>query len=397
MQTKILTKRVPFTFNRRGYYYFTRRVPKDLLHHYLCSRIVQGLMTRSPSVARTSAMIAAAKLDEYWSHLRMTDPELFGKHMLKLPNQKLSSNVSEKSLSIYDALKLYRTTKGESKSKTFHQASERACRYLVESSGAKDLHEYSRADALSFRDYLLAKDLAGSSITRVFNTLTSVVNFAISENALNLKNPFTRVYHNRTAGVSKRLPIPTDTIGVIQVECISIDDDMRWLIALLSDTGMRLGEAAGLAKADIVVDSVVPHIIVQPHSWRSLKTLSSTRKIPLVGASLWAAKRIMNSNPNCSFAFPRYNKTDLTNANSASAALNKWLKGYVLKGCTVHSFRHSMRDRLRAVECPSDIIDQIGGWAKEGVGQGYGEGYSLEQLMWWVNKMSKVYLFTKVP
>ena len=57
-------------------------------------------MTRSPSVARTSAMIAAAKLDEYWSHLRMTDPELFGKHMLKLPNQKLSSNVSEKSLSI---------------------------------------------------------------------------------------------------------------------------------------------------------------------------------------------------------------------------------------------------------------------------------------------------------
>ena len=35
------------------------------------------------------------------------------------------------------------------------------------------------------------------------------------------------------------------------------------------------------------------------------------------------------------------------------------------------------RDRLRAVQCPSDMIDQIGGWATAGVGQGYGEGHTL--------------------
>ena len=34
-------------------------------------------------------------------------------------------------------------------------------------------------------------------------------------------------------------------------------------------------------------------------------------------------------------------------------------------------FRHSLRDRLRAVECPADIIDQIGGWSTSGVGQQY--------------------------
>ncbi len=37
-----------------------------------------------------------------------------------------------------------------------------------------------------------------------------------------------------------------------------------------------------------------------------------------------------------------------------------------------------MRDRLRAVQCPSDMIDQIGGWATAGVGQSYGEGYGLD-------------------
>ena len=36
-----------------------------------------------------------------------------------------------------------------------------------------------------------------------------------------------------------------------------------------------------------------------------------------------------------------------------------------------------IRDRLRAVQCPSDMIDQIGGWSTAGVGQSYGEGYGL--------------------
>ena len=62
-------------------------------------------------------------------------------------------------------------------------------------------------------------------------------------------------------------------------------------------------------------------------------------------------------------------------ANSESAALNKWLKTKIGRGYTIHSFRHSMRDRLRAVECPSEVIDQIGGWLTQGVGNSYGKGY----------------------
>ena len=46
-----------------------------------------------------------------------------------------------------------------------------------------------------------------------------------------------------------------------------------------------------------------------------------------------------------------------------------------------------MRDRLRAVECPPDIVDQIGGWAVQSVGQGYGQGYSLEICAEWLRKM----------
>ena len=40
-----------------------------------------------------------------------------------------------------------------------------------------------------------------------------------------------------------------------------------------------------------------------------------------------------------------------------------------------------MRDRLRAVNCPSEMIDQIGGWSKRSVGEGYGEGFGLGNIL----------------
>jgi integrase len=106
---------------------------------------------------------------------------------------------------------------------------------------------------------------------------------------------------------------------------------------------------------------------------------------PLVGATLWGLKRAVRSSDG-GLLFPRYCKPEGNKANYASSALNKWLRSYVPEGCVVHSFRHSMRDRLRAVQCPSDIIDQIGGWQTAGVGQGYGRGYDLDILGSWLGR-----------
>ena len=204
---------------------------------------------------------------------------------------------------------------------------------------------------------------------------------------LDVRNPFVGVYHDRSAGVLVRKPIPIDAIRNVQSECRAIDDDIRWLIALISDTGMRLAEGAGLLKQDFIgLDTGQPYVLVTKHPWRNLKTAGSERKIPLVGEALWAAKRIVEADNASDFAFPRYNRTSTTAANSASAALNKWLKQYVPEGCTMHSFRHSMRDSLRAVQCPSDITDQIGGWTTDGVGQGSGSGYPMSVLKEWLEK-----------
>ena len=63
------------------------------------------------------------------------------------------------------------------------------------------------------------------------------------------------------------------------------------------------------------------------------------------------------------------------------------MKGIIGGDYVVHGLRHSLRDRLRAVECPSDIIDQIGGWTTTGIGHAYGRGYSVEILAKWMQKI----------
>jgi integrase len=98
-------------------------------------------------------------------------------------------------------------------------------------------------------------------------------------------------------------------------------------------------------------------------------------------------KRAVESS-NGGLLFPRYCTPEGNKANYASSALNKWLKSYVPEGCVVHSFRHSMRDRLRAVQCPSDIIDQVGGWQTAGVGQGYGDGYNIDKKWEWLSAIT---------
>jgi len=51
---------------------------------------------------------------------------------------------------------------------------------------------------------------------------------------------------------------------------MGLDDDVRWLIALLTDTGMRLAEAVGLPLADVVIDGEIPHVVV----WRAFMHFS---------------------------------------------------------------------------------------------------------------------------
>ena len=367
--------------NRNGIYYFQRRVPKDVRSHYKSHAIACSLKTRSRRVALRAASSLSLQLEEYWMTLRVN--QLTSIHCQKL---KTSPDRAVSGVSFMNAKDLYLKLKGQGRAESFITYTERNVDYVIEAIGNKDLMDYEPSDGGVFRDWLTEKGLASSSVKRVFSTIRAITNLAIAEHGLDMRSPFANVYFPELDDIKERLPVSPPDIKLIQRHCRETNDEMRWLLALISDTGMRLAEAAGLALNDIVLDSEIPYINLKPNDSRRLKTKQSSRKIPLIGLSLWAAQQV-KSEFSGTYAFPRYTKGGRCNANSASAALNKWVKQIATQPVSLHSFRHSLTDRLRAVQCPRDIIDAIGGWTAGSIGEKYGQGYKLDVLHEWMLKL----------
>jgi integrase len=367
--------------NRNGIYYFQRRVPMDVRSHYNSYAIACSLKTRSRKIALRAASSLSLQLEEYWMTLRVN--QLTSIHYQKL---KTSPDRATSGVSFMNAKDLYLKLKGQGRAESFITYTERNVDYVIEAIGNKDLMDYEPSDGGVFRDWLTEKGLASSSVKRVFSTIRAITNLAIAEHGLDMRSPFANVYFPELDDIKERLPVSPHDIKLIQRHCRETNDEMRWLLALISDTGMRLAEAAGLALNDIVLDSEIPYINLKPNDSRRLKTKQSSRKIPLIGLSLWAAQQV-KSEFNGTYAFPRYTKGGRCNANSASAALNKWVKQIATQPVSLHSFRHSLTDRLRAVQCPRDIIDAIGGWTVGSIGEKYGQGYTVDILHQWMSKI----------
>jgi integrase len=378
MRNKCVTNHVLL---RNETYYFLKRVPYDLKEYYSVKRLCFSLKTKSYSSALRITKSVLQRLEDYWLGIRLQKMDIPSIHLVKA-----NDNVDDSSPLISDALDLYLRLKGESKDKTFIRTANRNIEYIVKILGNKPIRSYSSSDASKFRDWLIEQGMSNSTLKRVFSSVKAIINLTINEYGLDLTNPFSRAYLPSIDN-NIRESIPLEDIKIIQSISKKEDDELRWLLLLLSDSGMRLSEALGLSKDDINLNSEIPHIRLVPHPWRRLKTRTSERYIPLTKESEWACKRILEHNDDSLFAFPKYTSLKGCNANSASAALNKWLKSKLINDFVLHGFRHSFRDRLRAIECPSEIIDQLGGWSLRSIGQGYGKGYELSVLSKWMNQI----------
>ena len=242
-------------------YYFNRRVPKDVQAHYKASRIVICLKTSRKDQAIRAARYIAQRLEDYWMSLRLASIDVPALHLLRDRPLRVSQSPC---MTLSEALELYLRLKGFNKGKVFRRGAERNIQSVVDVLSDRPLDEYSSSDA-AYRDYLLKKGLTTNSVKRSFATIRSVINLAIQEHGLECKNAFSRVYLPDLDDAKKRKPIPIENIREIQQECMFIDDEARWLVALISGTGMRLSEAAGLSVDDIKLDCEIPRIDLKPH------------------------------------------------------------------------------------------------------------------------------------
>jgi len=369
---------------KNGVYYYTRRVPIKLIANFGKARFVKCLHTSSEPKAQRLGQEISSRLENIWDRMRLDLDDYGVQTPIKSKPEIRRNRNAVQSFRISDARVLYLRLKGVNRTPTFATASVRNSGYLIEMLGDLQLTELTTNHGGEFRDYLFSKGLSSASVKRVFSSVRAIINLGAAEKGLEIINPFSAVFVPDDGKIKKRLSFSTKEIFEIQRACFDADDEMRWLIALLSDTGMRLSEACGLAKTDVFLDGKVPYVELKPHRWRRLKTHASERQIPLSGAALWAATRSISESKE-DFIFPKYCDKSGVKSNSASGSLNKWLKKYGRDGTVIHSFRHSFRDRLREVGCNIEIIDQLGGWSKKSIGQTYGNGYTVEQTSKWVH------------
>ena len=371
-------------------YYYSRRVPKELQQYSKTARFETCLHTVCRSRAAQQAALLTQELDDQWSILRRRSRneligQLFGTAVSKV--DPIASTNDSTAPFLSDAVETYVKLKGAGRSQTFEAGARRSTGYLIHICGDKRIDAFVRSDANAFRDYLKGRGLSKDSISRNFTNVRAIVNFVLREEGLHPTGVFSGVYLGEGGEAQKRYVPTVSELKKLSDECRATDDDQRWLLALILDTGMRLSEAAGLLWDDVVLSGDVPHVHVRPNSIRRLKTASSERVVPLTGNSLWAVLRATESVTSCA-VFPRYVAESELRANSASAALNKWLKANINSSFVVHSLRHSIRDRLRNVECPNAIIDAICGWTTPGVGESYGVGYDLKSKHKWLHAIA---------
>ena len=372
----------PYLLKRNGIFHLHKRVPQQLIRHYGKQFIRKSLRTSDRKEAIRFASNLVAAMEKEWNEqiLSITpDTSVFTTLEKQIPSVPLLSEAGQ----------FYVAMKGRAEDERFVRYTSRVVSEVIGLAGDKSVSAYTRHDALAFRNALLQRGSANATVKRNFECIRAIWNFAAREHGVDIVNPFSNMNYGNGRGPLKRKSIPIEHIKKVQTLCYDMDDEIRWLVAILSDTGMRLSEAVGLIKSDIQLNDNVSFIGLKPHSWRQLKTAGSQRDLPLVGAALWAVKRAKQSSKT-EFLFPKYCTEHLCKSDYASNTLNKWLRQIIGDEFVVHSFRHSFRDRLREVHCPSDIVDELGGWKTHGIGVNYGLGHSLDKKFEFISKIKIV-------
>ena len=121
---------VPYSYQKRDIYYFSRRVPKDLEDCYRSSKITLSLRTKSLKAAKAKSASLASQLDEEWLTLRWRRNDSPLRKFLHEQAYEARGQSSAPLMS--EAKDIYLRTKGVSRPKTFTQAIDRTVNNLFE-------------------------------------------------------------------------------------------------------------------------------------------------------------------------------------------------------------------------------------------------------------------------
>lgn len=372
----------------RGYYdnngtpYFQIHVPKPLKPLYGCSKVAIPLLVDGQVSLAQQCQKLHQRYRAWFRHKQVSGRPLgeVGRHWLAeiCPEQTAMSRTP---LTLSEAFEVYVRNHKRKHDERFKAAQEQHWGKLVSLCGDLPLKQLTRDHARRYRDDRFNKGVKQPSVQREINTIKAIINSAIREEGLEMKNPFEGLVVSaptQAHEANRRLPYSKEQLRTLLSCSVQVNDAPRRAIILLALTGARLAEIVGLRRSDVNLEEGWIHVTGHPS--RSLKTSSSDRKVPLVPLALEAITKQLGEHDS-DYLFPAYCNDKENYANSASARLNKWAQR-IIPNRSMHCLRHTMRDLLREVGCPDSIAKQIGGWSRGAdVSEGYGLGTPIDRQL----------------
>lgn len=197
----------------------------------------------------------------------------------------------------------------------------------------KDISEYKHHLDESFK----------STQTRqsTLSTVSSVFNFAMDKREYISKNPIKGMLYRNVETMNKKESI-SKADHLKAIERVK-DGELKWLMQILWNTGLRIGEAVQLRTSDYIEVDGIPCISINSDDGKTLKNQSSTRDIPIHRDLIDLG--ILDVKPTFHW----------TTAGSAADRVRLAFKAIGIKR-TSHCYRYSVSDRLRDLE---DIPDHV--------------------------------------
>jgi integrase len=269
-------------------------------------------------------------------------------------------------LTLQDAKDFYVKEFQDGASKTDVEGLERICTRWISFKGPLKqfpLRSLKRSVARDFVAYLQAvpalgrnKPLKTRTIERELQRFSVMISRTLEEHDLDgqITNPFKNLRIKDKAGrVGKsshadREPLPVEVILQMRARLLrpSIRRPELGLIwRLLEGTGCRGSEIIGLRVEDVHLATAYPHVVVEWHEERRIKTDASVRTVPLVGDALEAAKEAVERAGKSKMLFEKYAYERGADAVSKSLMTN--LRKFTNnERHVVYSLRHNMKDYL---------------------------------------------------
>lgn len=236
-----------------------------------------------------------------------------------------------------------------------------------------------RRDARAIVEKFLDDGRKAASAQRYLNTLRAALLIGVRElEVKGYEDPFDKLPVEERGNGAVHRNQARDAYTEAEVRAVEAhltthaSPDLILIWRLVKGTGCRLAEITGLRRVDVRLDHATPHLSVEWHEGRRIKTNASVRVVPLLGDALITAREAVERAGDGAVLFPTYCREG--GADAASAALTKHFRRVVKrpKVTVAHSLRHRMGSLLDLAKVSDRERNLVMGHTRSEASEGYG-------------------------